>query len=160
MFQYIKELLTQDFRRYSLREMTKRLVWLRETWWAKSGKRLVGRDANGNTYWEGNDQYQRTRWVEFSNSVRGRYEPSLVPAEWHQWLHKLRDAPPSKADVEGLFYNKHKTLNSTLSSSERYLPTGHFFNKQRTNVNVNVRPADLNKSRTGKKATVDEQQAK
>ena len=51
----------------------------------------IGNDAAGNTYYqERKPRGPRTRrWVLYA----GEADPSVVPAEWHAWLHHLTDAP-------------------------------------------------------------------
>ena len=54
--------------------------------------RQVGRDADGNVYYEdkrGHAGPRRRRWVIYA----GAAEASLVPPEWHAWLHYTVDAP-------------------------------------------------------------------
>ena len=47
----------------------------------------VGRDADGNIYFEGAGR----RWVSYATDN----DSSRVPPEWHLWLHKTRQDPPS-----------------------------------------------------------------
>ncbi len=54
--------------------------------------RPVGRDAAGNRYYEekkGRPGLRQRRWVLYSGVV----EASVVPPEWHAWLHYTTDAP-------------------------------------------------------------------
>ena len=54
--------------------------------------RLVGRDAEGNRYYEERRPRagaRQRRWVLYANQV----EASRVPPEWHAWLHYTTDAP-------------------------------------------------------------------
>ncbi len=62
------------------------------TWW--KGK-LVGRDGFGNRYYQ--RKGGKRRWVIY----KGRAEASKVPAEWHSWLHKTVDAPPTGDAASG-----------------------------------------------------------
>lgn len=61
----------------------------------KWGK-LVGVDKFGNKYYQ-NDFYfyGRNRWVEYDRRVHLEYDGSMVPAEWHNWLHYICDDPPT-----------------------------------------------------------------
>jgi NADH:ubiquinone oxidoreductase subunit len=54
--------------------------------------RPVGRDAAGNRYYEekkGRRGLRQRRWVIYPGVV----EASVVPPEWHAWLHYTTDAP-------------------------------------------------------------------
>jgi NADH:ubiquinone oxidoreductase subunit len=62
--------------------------------WRKG--RLVGKDGQGNCYYEAKDGariggYTR-RWVVYN----GLAEASFVPPEWHGWLHHTVDVPPTR----------------------------------------------------------------
>lgn len=68
------------------------------TWWSGStfGTWLytrrhgheVGRDADGNVYYESKDG---RRWVLYHTDN----DSSRVPPEWHGWLHRTRANPPT-----------------------------------------------------------------
>jgi NADH:ubiquinone oxidoreductase subunit len=78
--------------------MLKFLNWL-VTWWnghtigtwiyTKRHGRLVGEDVFGNAYYQTADG--KRRWVLYKNIA----EASMVPAEWHGWLHHTVDNPPT-----------------------------------------------------------------
>ncbi|MCU0886993.1 MAG: NADH-ubiquinone oxidoreductase subunit NDUFA12 family protein [Rubritepida sp.] len=56
--------------------------------------RKVGQDAFGNRYYESRRQdpvYGRTRRTVAL--AKGGLDSSVVPPEWHAWLHHLTDAP-------------------------------------------------------------------
>ena len=58
---------------------------------------LVGRDAQGNCYYEekkARPSMRQRRWVMYS----GEIEASWVPAEWHSWLHYTTATPLSDAN--------------------------------------------------------------
>jgi NADH:ubiquinone oxidoreductase subunit len=69
------------------------------TWWngntlgtwiyTKRNGRLVGEDVLGNAYYQTADG--KRRWVLYKNIA----EASLVPAEWHGWLHHTVPNPPT-----------------------------------------------------------------
>jgi NADH:ubiquinone oxidoreductase subunit len=69
------------------------------TWWngntlgtwiyTKRNGRLVGEDVLGNAYYQTADG--KRRWVLYKNIA----EASLVPAEWHGWLHHTFPNPPT-----------------------------------------------------------------
>lgn len=61
------------------------------------GATLVGRDGFGNSYFENVDaQSNRNRWVVFAGSAHhyGNQNPTVVPPEWHGWLHYTTDENP------------------------------------------------------------------
>ena len=56
----------------------------------------IGDDALGNTYYEARDTQdsydgRKRRWVIYS----GYAEASMVPPDWHGWLHYTFDEPPT-----------------------------------------------------------------
>ncbi len=54
--------------------------------------RRVGADSLGNVYYEERRPrpgYRKRRWVAYA----GVAEASVVPPEWHAWLHHTTDAP-------------------------------------------------------------------
>ena len=60
---------------------------------ALNGK-LVGRDADGNRYYESRSVrpgQRMRRWVIYA----GAPEASKVPPEWHAWLHHMVDEVPA-----------------------------------------------------------------
>ncbi|KAH9316490.1 hypothetical protein KI387_025117, partial [Taxus chinensis] len=60
------------------------------------GATLVGVDRFGNKYYEKleNTQFGRHRWVEYGD--KKRYNASMVPPEWHGWLHHITDHTPEQ----------------------------------------------------------------
>ncbi|KAF9111970.1 hypothetical protein BGX27_004191 [Mortierella sp. AM989] len=61
---------------------------------------LIGTDQFGNRYFENFDEsYGRTRWVEFAKEdsffSRAEMNATQVPAEWHGWLHRMLQDPPT-----------------------------------------------------------------
>lgn len=66
------------------------------TWW--KGEQ-VGEDIYGNRYFRERgkpSRGRRRRWVLFSGVV----EASKTPPEWHAWLHRTSDLPPSEKPLE------------------------------------------------------------
>ena len=75
------------------------------TWWTGAswgtilyglrGKRQVGEDSLGNTYWEGGRDTAGNprRWVIYN----GANDSSRVPPGWNAWLRGTIDAVPEKA---------------------------------------------------------------
>ncbi|XP_055046510.1 NADH dehydrogenase [ubiquinone] 1 alpha subcomplex subunit 12 isoform X1 [Misgurnus anguillicaudatus] len=62
---------------------------------------LVGIDKYGNKYFEDNRYFfGRHRWVIYTTEMNGKrtiwdVDGSMVPAEWHRWLHSITDDPPT-----------------------------------------------------------------
>eukprot|EP00937_MAST-01D_sp_MAST-1D-sp2_P004983 g4983.t1 len=61
----------------------------------KFGK-LMGKDKFGNEYYENRYDYPygQHRWVENMVEIHD-YCPSMVPPEWHSWLHSMTDNLPT-----------------------------------------------------------------
>ena len=86
--------------------------------------RKVGEDNLGNRYYEGKARagYKRSRrWVMYKDEA----EASLVPPEWHGWLHHQTDDLPS---AKGLSFRrkwqKPHPPNRT-GTNAAYRPPGH-----------------------------------
>lgn len=60
--------------------------------WRKGVK--VGEDEQGNSYFR--DSQNKRRWVIYNGEV----EASRVSPEWHGWLHKTYDTPPSEEAIK------------------------------------------------------------
>lgn len=91
---------------------------------ATSGGKKIGTDQLGNKYYEAKARkgYKRTRrWVIY----KGAPEASLVPPEWHGWLHHQTNTVPS-ADGESYRrpWQKAYTPNMT-GTNQAYRPPGH-----------------------------------
>jgi NADH:ubiquinone oxidoreductase subunit len=84
---------------------------------------LVGRDATGNRYYTERarkaGRLRQRRWVMFADGVE---EASVVPAEWHAWLHYTTDAPISQAGRHAWQKPHQPNLTGTPLS---YRPPGH-----------------------------------
>jgi len=78
---------------------------------------LVGEDAQGNRFYETRDQ--KRRWVIFS----GDAEASKIPPDWHGWLHRTYDEPPTKAPLAHKVWEKPHQENQT-GTSAAYAPAG------------------------------------
>jgi NADH:ubiquinone oxidoreductase subunit len=110
-----------------------RFLKLLFTWWHSatlgtllftwSRGRLVGRDEQGNRYYEEKKLRKgaprKRRWVIYNGPV----EASRVPAEWHAWLHYIVDEPPASAHyVERPWMKPHR---SNLTGTQgAYRPEG------------------------------------
>lgn len=83
---------------------------------------LVGMDEYGNNYYcarQKNQQGRERRWVLFKDEV----EPSLVPPEWHAWLHHTIDRPLSEHDINLADWQLEHRPNLT-GTSKAYRPGG------------------------------------
>lgn len=82
--------------------------------------RKVGRDADGNVYYEdkrASHGERVRRWVIFA----GPDDASAVPPEWHAWLHYTTDAPLSVAPRPWLKPHRPNPTGTPAS----YRPGGH-----------------------------------
>tara|TARA_B100001971_G_C18249998_1_gene577409 strand:- start:813 stop:1241 length:429 start_codon:yes stop_codon:yes gene_type:complete len=84
----------------------------------------VGTDPYGNVYYKGKPRpgsNRERRWVVYKQEA----EASLVPPEWHGWLHHQTDVFPDVNDGE---YRKkwQKPHQANLTgTSAAYVPPGH-----------------------------------
>lgn len=88
--------------------------------WLK-GQR-VGEDAFGNRYYQERGtpaRGRRRRWVMY----RGMAEASKVPPEWHAWLHRIVDTPPTASTVKPRPWQKPHLPNLT-GTAHAYRPPG------------------------------------
>ncbi|MDD2877916.1 MAG: NADH:ubiquinone oxidoreductase subunit NDUFA12 [Acidiphilium sp.] len=83
----------------------------------------VGQDDTGNQYFEerrpSRSDGRGRRWVVYAGGAR---DASLVPPEWHAWLHFTTDAPLSAA--EHLPWQRPHEPNLT-GTARAYRPRGH-----------------------------------
>ena len=111
-------------------------------WWTGNtiGTRLftwrygskVGEDGFGNVYYQTKDG--KRRWVVY----RDQSEASLVPPEWHGWLHYTVDVPPTEERYQPRPWQKphrpnltgtpgaHRPTGSTLAQGRRPKATGDY----------------------------------
>lgn len=86
---------------------------------------LVGTDAFGNSYYRApnNQRHGRERrWVVYGSRYAVEPEASMVPPEWHGWLHHSYDAP-LPVDMNKSWIKPHQAnLTGTASA---YRPAGH-----------------------------------
>jgi NADH:ubiquinone oxidoreductase subunit len=84
---------------------------------------MVGQDSLGNRYFEerraSRPDGRKRRWVIYAGGAR---EASLVPPEWHAWLHFTTDAPLSEASRRPWQKPHQPNLTGTPGS---YRPRGH-----------------------------------
>ena len=84
------------------------------TWW--KGER-VGQDQFDNTYYRERNGGRR-RWVIY----KGRPEASKVPADWHAWLHRTVDQPPSAQSPRRPWEKPHQP--NLTGTPYAYRPSG------------------------------------
>jgi NADH:ubiquinone oxidoreductase subunit len=83
--------------------------------------RLVGQDSFGNRYYEEKRPrrgMRGRRWVAYAGTV----EASMVPPEWHAWLHYTTETPLSDAPRRPWQLPHIPNLTGTPGS---YRPPGH-----------------------------------
>ena len=91
------------------------------TW--RSGA-LVGEDDAGNKYYKEKhpqNAAREKRWVIFPDDQR--VEASLVPPEWHAWLHRYTDEPPKMEDHRWDWQKPH--VRNQTGTANAYRPPGH-----------------------------------
>ena len=83
--------------------------------WRKGVK--VGEDDQGNLYFR--DRQDNRRWVIYNGEV----EASRISAEWHGWLHKTWDEPPTEKPLPRKSWEISHKPNVTGSLAS-YKPSG------------------------------------
>ena len=83
--------------------------------WRKGEK--VGEDAEGNTFYRNRDDSKR--WVIYN----GEAEASRVSPDWHGWLHRTWDTPPSEAPLPHKKWEQPHQENLT-GTAMAYVPAG------------------------------------
>ena len=97
------------------------------TWWngqtlgtqlftARRGVK-VGEDDQGNVFYRTQDDSRR--WVIYN----GEAEASRVSPDWHGWLHRTWDEPPSEAPLPRKDWEKPHQENLT-GTAAAYVPPG------------------------------------
>lgn len=82
---------------------------------------LVGTDASGNRYYTERKApagRRVKRWVIYNGSP----EASVVPAEWHAWLHYTTEQPLTAAPRQDWQKPHEANYTGTVAA---YLPPGH-----------------------------------
>lgn len=98
------------------------------TWWdgqtygtqlftARHGEK-VGEDDQGNVYYRNEDDSKR--WVIFN----GEMEASRIPPDWHGWLHKTFEKPPSEQPLPHKSWEKPHLENLSAVPEFSYKPAG------------------------------------
>jgi NADH:ubiquinone oxidoreductase subunit len=77
----------------------------------------VGEDNQGNIFYENKDKSRR--WVIFN----GEAEASRIDPEWHGWLHRTWDEPPTKRPLTHKPWEKPHQENLT-GTPLAYAPKG------------------------------------
>jgi NADH:ubiquinone oxidoreductase subunit len=77
----------------------------------------VGEDGLGNVYYRERDGTRR--WVIY----RTLTEATLIPPEWHAWLHHTVDVPPTEEDYKPRSWEQAHRPNMT-GTYEAYRPPG------------------------------------
>lgn len=103
------------------------------TWWSGQtigtrfstwrGGELVGEDEIGNKFYRSSDG--KKRWVIY----RDEAEASKVSPQWHGWLHKTYDEPPTVDPLPTKTWEKPHLPNLTGTGME-YRPSGSISNGQ------------------------------
>ena len=93
-------------------------------WTVGVNGRLVGKDEDGNRYFEAKtnkNSYdgRKRRWVLYN----GYAEASKVSPDWHGWLHHTWDEPPTKQPLKRKAWEKPHQENLT-GTEAAYAPPG------------------------------------
>ncbi len=86
----------------------------------------VGEDQYGNRYYRGKPRKgtkRERRWVVYKDVV----EASMIPPEWHGWIHHQTDEippPPKKKTPYRQGWQRPHKPNMT-GTDQAYLPPGH-----------------------------------
>lgn len=83
--------------------------------WRKGAK--VGEDDQGNSYFRNHDDSKR--WVIYN----GDMEASRVSPDWHGWLHRTWDEPPTDKPLAHKSWEKPHVENLT-GTTLAYAPAG------------------------------------
>ena len=85
--------------------------------WTRRNGQKVGEDAEGNVYYRNADDSRR--WVIYN----GENEASRVSPEWHGWLHRTWNEPPTDKPVAHKPWEKphQHNLSGTMAA---YAPAG------------------------------------
>ncbi len=77
--------------------------------------RFAGKDQFGNKYYFNS---KGKRWVIYKNKV----ESSTIPAEWHMWIHFLKDEKPLDSSNKFKWQKKHE--ENLTGTAKAYKPDG------------------------------------
>lgn len=82
----------------------------------------VGTDKYGNKYYENKYYFfLADRWVIYNPKCVLDYEASMIPPEWHRWMHHSTDKLPTEEDlVQYKWMQDHK--QNLTGSAQCYTP--------------------------------------
>ena len=92
--------------------------------WTRLYGQKVGDDDQGNVYYQSADGTRR--WVIYN----GEAEASRIPPEWHGWLHRTWEEPPSAAPIGRKPWEKDHLPNLT-GTPAAYHPPGSVLTPER-----------------------------
>ena len=102
---------------------------------------LKGTDQLGNQYYENLSRTPgRQRFIIYAGWGKV-YDPSMVPAEWHHWLHSTSDRTPVERPVKPYPYQlQHQQVKlSHYGNSGNYSPPGAWVRQEpKTHSSYNV----------------------
>ncbi|KAF0852980.1 mitochondrial Complex I (CI) NADH:ubiquinone oxidoreductase subunit B17.2/N7BM/DAP13/NDUFA12 [Andalucia godoyi] len=125
-------LLRKEIQESGVKETLLKVIRFKDAWFEKSSKRLIGTDQFGNSYYEtALDAQLRERFVVPANAKQ--YDASSIPPEWHNWLHRMTNVPPTSVAPYVPKYAKNHRSNPT-GSGNAYLQPAHFLNPKYSNV--------------------------
>ena len=76
-------------------------------WYTLLAGKKVGEDGDGNRYYT--NKKNTKRWVIYN----GEIEASRIPPDWHAWIHKTVDMPPSQMPLAHKEWEKPHPANLT-----------------------------------------------
>jgi NADH:ubiquinone oxidoreductase subunit len=82
--------------------------------------RKMGEDGFGNRYYRTRGRRER-RWVIYADQA----EASLVPPEWHAWLHRQVQDPPEQSTASWRRPWQQSPLPNPTGTAGAYRPPGH-----------------------------------
>lgn len=85
--------------------------------WTAFHGRKVGEDDDGNAFYETSNG--KRRWVIYN----GEAEASRITPEWHGWLHRTWDEPPTKKPLRKKAWEKPHLPNLT-GTDAAFAPPG------------------------------------
>ncbi|XP_054876321.1 NADH dehydrogenase [ubiquinone] 1 alpha subcomplex subunit 12 [Poeciliopsis prolifica] len=90
---------------------------------------LIGIDKYGNKYYEDKKHYffGRHRWVIYTTEMNGKrtfweVDGSMVPAEWHRWLHCMTEDPPTTHPPEPKKFLAEVHQFNVSGTPQQYVP--------------------------------------
>lgn len=95
---------------------------------------FVGEDKVGNRYYRSKKKKYgigigrpgtERRWVEYKKHYLGVPEPSVVPAEWHAWLHHSSDKLPESGNRPKKYKWEKDHIPNLTGTELAYRPPGH-----------------------------------